>query len=63
VIADARHLGPIDRTALTLDDAWLITVLAGAELSFLANISPDGTPDVAHRGGPPGFLRLDARAS
>jgi hypothetical protein len=45
---------------LHLDDPWLARLLARAETSFLASISPDGGPDVAHRGGPPGFLTLDA---
>jgi hypothetical protein len=33
-------------------------LLAAAETAFLASISPDGQPDVSHRGGPPGFLAL-----
>jgi uncharacterized protein len=53
-------LGPDSRQALHLDDPWLARLLARAETSFLASISPDGGPDVAHRGGPPGFLTLDA---
>jgi hypothetical protein len=34
-------------------------LLARAEASFLASLAPDGAPDVAHRGGPPGFLSFD----
>jgi hypothetical protein len=54
------RLGPDSRQMLPLDDPWLAALLARAETSFLASISPDGGPDVAHRGGPPGFLTLDA---
>jgi hypothetical protein len=57
--ATAR-LGPDSRRSLSLDDPLLAGLLARAETSFLASISPDGGPDVAHRGGPPGFLTLDA---
>jgi hypothetical protein len=34
-------------------------LLANAETVFLASISPDGGPDVAHRGGPAGFIHFD----
>jgi Pyridoxamine 5'-phosphate oxidase len=54
------RLGPDSRQSLPLGDPWLASLLARAETSFLASISPDGGPDVAHRGGPPGFLTLDA---
>jgi hypothetical protein len=54
------RLGPASRRSLPLHDPWLRDLLARAETSFLASISPDGGPDVAHRGGPPGFLMLDA---
>jgi uncharacterized protein len=54
------RLGPDCRQTLPLDDPWLGGLLARAETSFLASISPDGGPDVAHRGGPPGFILLDA---
>jgi hypothetical protein len=53
------RLGPTARTVVPIDDAWLNQLVAGAETSFLASISPDGGPDVAHRGGPAGFIRLD----
>jgi uncharacterized protein len=53
------RLGPDSRRFLPPDDPWLRDLLARAETSFLASISPDGGPDVAHRGGPPGFLTLD----
>jgi hypothetical protein len=44
---------------LPANDPWLAGLLARTETSFLASIGPDGGPDVAHRGGPPGFLELD----
>jgi uncharacterized protein len=56
----SARLGPASRRSLPLDDPWLRDLLARAETSFLASISPDRGPDVAHRGGPPGFLMLDA---
>ncbi len=59
---DAPHLGPLTREPLPLNDPWLANVLTRAETAFLASLSPDGGPDVAHRGGPPGFLELDAAA-
>jgi hypothetical protein len=46
---------------LSYEDPWLADLLARAETSFLASVSPDGLPDVSHRGGPPGFLKLDAQ--
>jgi hypothetical protein len=57
-----RHTGPDAAEPLALDDPWLAAVVARAETAFLASISPDGGPDVAHRGGPPGFLTLDPAA-
>jgi hypothetical protein len=59
---DAPHLGPVAREPLPLDDSWLAALIARAETAFLATISPNGQPDVAHRGGPPGFLELDPAA-
>jgi hypothetical protein len=59
-IGEPLHVGPVAREPLALDDPWLAQVLAGAETSFLASISPTGGPDIAHRGGPPGFVTLDA---
>ena len=61
-IGEALHIGPLSREPLPLDDPWLAEVLAAAETTFLASVSPDGRPDVAHRGGPPGFITLDAAA-
>ncbi|MBI3595684.1 MAG: pyridoxamine 5'-phosphate oxidase family protein [Nitrospirae bacterium] len=59
---DKPHLGPVARESLAFDDPWLAGLLSRAETSFLASISPEGGPDVAHRGGPPGFIKLDATA-
>jgi uncharacterized protein len=59
---NASHLGPVAREPLPLDDPWLTGLLAKAETAFLATISPEGGPDVAHRGGPPGFLEFDPAA-
>jgi hypothetical protein len=59
---DRPHLGPVAREPLAFDDPWIPDLLARAETSFLASISPQGGPDVAHRGGPPGFIKLDVSA-
>jgi hypothetical protein len=59
-LEEAPNMGPEAREPIALDDSWLSGLLARAETSFLASISPDGGPDVAHRGGPPGFITLDA---
>ncbi|HWO72363.1 MAG TPA: pyridoxamine 5'-phosphate oxidase family protein [Dehalococcoidia bacterium] len=56
-------VGPLARQPIGLDDPWLTSVLTRTETAFLASISPDGGPDVAHRGGPPGFITLDAARS
>ena len=61
-LEERPHVGPVACEPLALDDPWLAGLLARAETSFLASVSPDGGPDVAHRGGPPGFLELDAAA-
>jgi uncharacterized protein len=57
---DAQRLGPTAREPLPLDDPWLADLLSRTETAFLASVSPEGMPDVAHRGGPPGFLELNA---
>jgi hypothetical protein len=56
------RIGPALREPLPLDHPLLADVVARAETSFLASISPDGMPDVAHRGGRPGFLDFDPAA-
>ncbi|MCU0504751.1 MAG: pyridoxamine 5'-phosphate oxidase family protein [Chloroflexi bacterium] len=59
-VADATELrvGPSSRLEVALDDPRVAAIVSTAETAFLASVSPDGSPDVAHRGGPPGFLRL-----
>ena len=56
------HIGPESRKAIEIDDPWIAELIRNAETSFLASISPDGGPDVAHRGGPPEFLKFDPKA-
>lgn len=58
-LALERHVGPLRREIVALDDAWLAAVIASAETSFLGTISPVGLLDVSHRGGEPGFLEYD----
>ena len=59
-LEEGLHVGPVGRDDLDLADPWLSFLLARAETSFLASVSPEGGPDVAHRGGPAGFIELDA---
>lgn len=54
--------GPGAREPLAPADPWIAGVLARAETSFLASVSPEGGPDIAHRGGPPGFIEYDTGA-
>jgi len=56
------HVGPMGGEPVAYDDAWLRDLLSSSETAFLASISPEGQPDVSHRGGPPGFIQLDAAA-
>ncbi len=58
-VEDEMHLGPQGRDEIALDDPWLANVVAVCETAFLVSVSPDGQPDVSHRGGPAGFLVLD----
>jgi hypothetical protein len=51
--------GPAARAEAPLDSPALQALLARAETSFIASVSPEGGPDVAHRGGPPGFISFD----
>ena len=62
-VGESRHLGPQTSEPLELADPWLLDAGARAETTFLASVTPDGLPDVAHRGGPPGFLEFDAAAA
>jgi len=59
---ESTTVGPRARHSLELGDPWLADVVGRAETTFLASVSPDGQPDVAHRGGPAGFLEFDPGA-
>jgi hypothetical protein len=52
--------GPASREAVALDDVALRGVLGRVETAFLASVSPEGRPDVSHKGGPAGFMAFDA---
>jgi hypothetical protein len=56
------NAGPAACEAVELSDPHVLELVARAKTAFLASVSPDGGPDVAHRGGPAGFLELDAAA-
>ncbi|TAK76389.1 MAG: pyridoxamine 5'-phosphate oxidase family protein [Dehalococcoidia bacterium] len=56
---DGVHVGPEGSEPVRLDDGWVRRIVEGADTSFLASTAPGGEPDVAHRGGPAGFLNLD----
>jgi predicted pyridoxine 5'-phosphate oxidase superfamily flavin-nucleotide-binding protein len=45
-----------DRTTLSADDAAMITA---ADTLFLGTVHPSRGADASHRGGPPGFVRID----
>lgn len=62
-LASQSHVGPTATEPLDADSPWLREVITRAETSFLASVAPDGAPDVAHRGGPPGFLEFDPATS
>lgn len=51
--------GPTGSAEVSSDDAGLAAALAKAEAVFIASVAPDGAPDVAHRGGPAGFARVE----
>ena len=59
-VREQRRVGPLASSPVDLNDPWLGDILRNAETAFLASLAPDGLPDVSHRGGPPGFLFLDA---
>jgi hypothetical protein len=61
-LSSTPTFGPLACEEIALDDPWLTSLVAQSETMFLASISPAGGPDVAHRGGPEGFLQLDATA-
>lgn len=48
---------------IALDDEWRKDLLLRADTAFSASVNPDGQPGASHRGGPPGFLTLDAATS
>lgn len=56
----AAHLGPTASEPVALDDNWIVQAMAHGETAFLVTETPEGTADVSHRGGPPGFLSYDA---
>jgi hypothetical protein len=60
-LATGFQVGPALREPIAVDDPWATGVVCTAEVSFVATSSPDLHPDVAHRGGPPGFLRFEPK--
>lgn len=55
--------GPASCELRTLDDPEFQMLLATASTIFLASAAPDGSPDVAHRGGPAGFIAYDTASN
>ncbi len=53
-------LGPSRRERLAVTAPAVAELLAVTETAFLLSASPDGGPDVSHRGGRPGFITFDA---
>lgn len=60
--AEKPFLGPEAREEIGLGDDRLGALVSSAETAFLASVSPDGNPDVSHRGGPPGFIDFNSEA-
>src|SRR5262249_12448382 len=58
-IAHIPRWGPATREPLAFDAPEIGALLARAETAFLLSEAPDGAPDVAHRGGPRGFIAYD----
>ena len=56
----AMHVGPLERDDIAIDDPALALAVATAETAFVASMALTGLPDVSHRGGPTGFISLDA---
>lgn len=52
--------GPVERLPAAIGDRRLREVLGSVETAFLATTSPEGRPDVSHKGGPTGFMTFDA---
>jgi hypothetical protein len=59
---DAPRAGPVAREPVALEESWVAALVGSAQTAYLATQAPNGLPDVAHRGGMPGFLRFDAAA-
>lgn len=57
---ESRRAGPLSCATTPVDNVKLIALLDAASTMFLASSAPDGAPDVAHRGGPSGFITYDA---
>jgi hypothetical protein len=56
-------IGPGSSEPLSLDDPIITEILSRAETSFLSTVTPDGAPDVSHRGGQAGFLKYEAASA
>lgn len=59
-LESSLHIGPVNRHAVDLADAVLARAVANAETAFIASVATSGLPDVSHRGGPAGYIELDA---
>jgi hypothetical protein len=59
LLDEALHIGPVERRSVAVSDAGLVELMSRVETAFLASIGAEGLPDVSHRGGPAGFIRLD----
>ena len=51
-----RHAQPVRRTSLTVRDA---TLIRRADTFFVGTAHPGRGADASHRGGPPGFVRVE----
>src|SRR5262249_22619002 len=58
-LADDLKFGPSLRERINPSDNRIDQVISRAVTAFLGTITPQGMPDVSHRGGQAGFLQVD----
>ena len=52
--------GPSQRETIDPSDGAFRDALGRVETAFVASVSPEGRPDVSHKGGPTGFMTFDS---
>jgi predicted pyridoxine 5'-phosphate oxidase superfamily flavin-nucleotide-binding protein len=54
-----QHIHPRDTPSLRFDEAAPFEFVSRADTFFIASAHPEAGADISHRGGPPGFVRID----